>query len=177
MTRLFGGRMALPKLERGDLAWGAVGGCLALGCALFPWYIFHNQEKFQEPRVTFSGVEVQPSSGVATATPALPRSGDVDVHLVNVPELELDDLPTGSLPDDSSARATPLEDQPMPEPVANFKVLHASAGRAMIEDDTGIWVVQPGSRLPDNSVVRSIARKNGQWVLVTDSGKVLAGSP
>src|SRR5690606_8130391 len=34
------------KADRGDLAIGALGVALGLTCALFPWYIFLNQEKF-----------------------------------------------------------------------------------------------------------------------------------
>ena len=37
----------------------------------------------------------------------------------------------------------------------------------MIEDDAGLWVVQPGSMLPDSSRVAAIEQRDGKWVLVT----------
>lgn len=166
-----------PGRTRSDLVFAACGAVLGLSCALFPWYIFLNQEKFGPPQVTFSGVDVQPAADMTTASPVLPRSGDVEVRIVDAPRLELDNLPTGSVPQDSGGRTTPLDEQPFPEDSPAFKVVHASAGRAMIEDDSGIWVVQPGSTLPDRSVVKSIVRRNGQWALVTDTGKVLTATP
>jgi hypothetical protein len=44
----------------------------------------------------------------------------------------------------------------------------------MIEDDAGLWIVQPGSTLPDNSKVASIERRGGKWVLVTSTNRVVA---
>lgn len=168
---------AREKRSRGDIALIAGGVALAVGCAMFPWYIFFNQEKFDAPRVVFSGVEVTPSADGGSATPVLPRSGDVDVRLVDVPQLKLDDMPTASLPDDVETKKTvPLDQQPLPTGKPNFKVVHFSPGRAMVEDDTGIWVVQPGSPLPDGSRVRSISRKDGRWALLTNTGQVLTGA-
>ena len=43
----------------------------------------------------------------------------------------------------------------------------------MIEDDTGLFVVQPGSMLPDNSLVATIEERDGRAVLVTDMGAIL----
>ena len=43
----------------------------------------------------------------------------------------------------------------------------------MIEDSAGLWVVQPGSTLPDSSRVRSIEQRKGKWVLVTSTDRVL----
>jgi hypothetical protein len=46
-------------------------------------------------------------------------------------------------------------------------------GRAMIEDDSGLWVVQRGSKLPDNSTVALIELRDGDWVIVTSEDKVI----
>ena len=43
----------------------------------------------------------------------------------------------------------------------------------MLEDDTGLFIVQPGSILPDNSRVATIEERDGRPVLVTDGGIVL----
>ena len=43
----------------------------------------------------------------------------------------------------------------------------------MIEDDSGLFIVQRGDILPDSSRVASIEDREGRWVLVTDVGLVL----
>ena len=47
----------------------------------------------------------------------------------------------------------------------------------MIEDEAGLWVVQTGSTLPDSSRVASIEQRNGKWVLVTSTDRVIALTP
>jgi hypothetical protein len=42
----------------------------------------------------------------------------------------------------------------------------------MIEDDGGLFVVQPGSSLPDATTVASIEQRDGNWVLVNSNGSV-----
>ncbi|RUW32821.1 hypothetical protein EOA37_31525, partial [Mesorhizobium sp. M2A.F.Ca.ET.015.02.1.1] len=56
---------------------------------------------------------------------------------------------------------------------SEFKMVHVANGRAMIEDDTGLWVVQRGSVLPDSSRVASIEQRGGKWVIVTSTDKVI----
>jgi hypothetical protein len=43
----------------------------------------------------------------------------------------------------------------------------------MIEDEDGIWVVQPGSILPDSSRVAAIEQREGRWVLVTTFDRII----
>jgi hypothetical protein len=171
-------RFALPaKLSasrsRTDILIAGAGLALGLTCALFPWYIFFNQEQFGPPAMKFEGTEVEALVDDAMATPLLPR-GNSEVRIIGIPELNLDYAPTGSLPRVFSAPVTLLPEQPFPDDAAPFKVLHVTAGRAMIEDDSGIWVVEPGSKLPDRSQVESIERRKGKWVVVTSEKKVLA---
>lgn len=163
--------IASKSRARNDIMIGATGIALGLICALFPWYIFFNQDQFGPPRVTFAGAEVETGSDGASATPAMLR-GESDVKIVGIPDLNLDYTPTGSLPPDLSA-ATPLPDQPYPVEATPFRVLHVTAGRAMIEDDSGIWVVQRGSTLPDRTRVDRIERQGDKWVVVTSERKVL----
>lgn len=159
--------------SRTDFVIAAAGLALGLTCALFPWYIFFNQDQFGPPAMKFEGTEVEAVGDDALATPVLPR-GNSEVRIIGIPDLNLDYAPTGSLPRVFSAPATPLPEQPFPDDATPFKVLHVTAGRAMIEDDTGIWVVEPGSKLPDRSQVESIERRKGKWVVVTSDNKVLA---
>ena len=162
-------------MTRFDFLMTVAGAALGVTCALFPWYIFFNQEQFGPPAMKFAGTEVEASGDDATATPILPR-GNSEVRITGIPSLELDYSPTGSLPRVFSGPATPLPDQPFPQEPAPFKVIHVTAGRAMIEDDSGIWVVQRGSTLPDKSNVELIERRDGEWVVVTSNEAVLSAS-
>ena len=75
---------------------------------------------------------------------------------------------------DKDERGTPgLAEQPFPLAPVDFKLVHIANARAMIEDDSGIFVVQRGDILPDSSRVASIEEREGRWVLVTDVGLVL----
>ncbi|MBL8582290.1 MAG: hypothetical protein JNL61_08700 [Rhizobiaceae bacterium] len=65
------------------------------------------------------------------------------------------------------------EEQPFPAEKVVFHLVHVANGRAMIADDSGLWVVQKGSVLPDSSKVASIEQRNGRWVLVTTRDEVL----
>lgn len=159
------------RSRRSDIVIAGAGLTLGLTCALFPWYIFFNQSQFGPRAMKFEGTEVEALVDDAMATPLLPRS-NVPVRIIGIPDLNLDYSPTGSLPRVFSAAPTPVE-QPFPYTAAPFKVLHVTAGRAMIEDDTGIWVVEPGSRLPDRTTVEAIERRKGKWVVVTSAKKVL----
>jgi hypothetical protein len=179
LRSLFGKRLAKagPEAEerrsrRNDILIAGAGVALGLTCALFPWYIFLNQEQFGPPAVKFEGTDAEVLVDDATATPVLPR-GNSEVRIIGIPSLDLDYTPTGSLPRVFTPGVEPAE-QAYPDDASAFKVLHVTAGRAMIEDDTGIWVVEPGSRLPDRSRVESIERRKGKWVLVTSEKKVLA---
>lgn len=157
---------------RSDLTMAALGLTLGLICALFPWYIFFNQEQFGPRAMKFSGSEVELAGDAAMATPLLPR-GDGEVRIIGIPDLSIDYAPTGSLPRRFSAPTAPAAEQPFPDDATPFRILHVTAGRAMIEDDAGIWVVQRGSTLPDKSHVEKIEEQNGRWVVVTNAGKVL----
>ena len=55
----------LRALRRDDVMLAALGVTLTLICALFPWYIFLNPEKFGPPEVTLdSGAAGSPRTGM-----------------------------------------------------------------------------------------------------------------
>ena len=43
----------------------------------------------------------------------------------------------------------------------------------MIEDDSGLFIVQRGSMLPDSSRVASIEQQDGRWDWSPDTGLIL----
>ena len=163
------------KVDRGDLTIGALGVVLGLTCALFPWYIFFNQEKFGVKEFVFEGSRsVTPPADIAYQ----PRLVGRHFQTGEVPRMDLDFFPTATLPGENEpVRAVPAAEQPFPSDLVNFRLVHVANGRAMIQDDDGLWIVQPGSRLPDASQVASIEQRDGGWVLVTTHDKVVLLEP
>jgi len=162
--------------RRSDIVVAIMGLSLGLGCALFPWYIFFNQEKFGVRAMKFEGNKDQ------LAPISMGNQGERDgppapADLVSPTRLDL--FATGTVgADDDPEPVETLADQPFPggEP-PQFRMVFATAGRAMIADDTGMWVVQRGSLLPDNSKVVAIEQRGKDWVLVTSSQQVIGLSP
>lgn len=157
--------------RRDDFIIAGLGVALGLGCAVFPWYIFMNPEKFGVRAMEFEGnsnyeapIELG-SSGERIGAPMSPNQ---------IPPMKLDLFATGTVTSDEPGE-TPhqIVDQPFPGEPAVYRMVYAATGRAMIADDTGLWVVQRGSVLPDNSKVASIEQRKGRWVLVTSDEKVL----
>lgn len=173
-TRIVAEQNAKRRDRRSDLTIAALGVTLGLICALFPWYIFFNPDEFGVRAVRFGG------SGGGTEPIVLgaqPERVGAPVAEQKIVPLELDLLATGTATTDHAKEeeeGTPgLKEQPFPPPVISFKVVQIANGRAMLEDDTGLFVVQPGSILPDNTRVQTIEERDGRPVLVTDAGAVL----
>ncbi|MDX8477608.1 hypothetical protein RFN28_03830 [Mesorhizobium sp. VK24D] len=161
-------RLADRKADRrSDFVVAALGITLGLICALFPWYIFFNQEQFGVQAIKFGGSGS--NSGRAGGGVSADRSTPLTAR--DVPSADIDLLATGTVQDDPAPAPAPGE-QPFPAASA-FKMVHVANGRAMIEDDTGLWIVQRGSILPDSSRVASIEQRAGKWVIVTDANKVI----
>ncbi|PBC21702.1 hypothetical protein FJV83_21485 [Mesorhizobium sp. WSM4307] len=162
-----------PKLSkkadrRSDFVIAALGVTLGLICALFPWYIFFNQEQFGVQAIKFGGTGTnsgREGGGVVTSRSAPLTAKDL-------PNTSIDLLATGTVQDDATP-AQPPGDQPFPADVAKFRMVHVANGRAMIEDDTGLWIVQRGSILPDSSTVSSIEQRNGKWVMLTSTNQLI----
>lgn len=169
-----------PSKPRSEIGTAVAGILLGLTCALFPWYVFYNQDQFGIRAMKFSGENmVATAPGGMTAPPA--RVG-MPMTVEEAPQMPLDPFATGTLPlgirgDRDEPSAAELANQPFPEDALPFRMVHATLGRAMIEDDGGLFVVQPGSRLPDSSRVRTIEQRDGAWVLVTSRDRVLPLQP
>lgn len=157
--------------RRSDLIVAGMGVALGLVCALFPWYIFFNQDQFGVQAIRFGG---QGSNAGRAIVQARPGDSDPPVEQ-QIPDAALDLLATGTLQVKPEATDNPpgLDQQPFPAAGAEFRLVHVANGRAMIEDDAGLWIVQKGSVLPDSSVVKSIEMRKGRWVLITSTDRVL----
>jgi hypothetical protein len=169
---------AKRRERRSDLVVAALGITLGLICALFPWYIFFNQDEFGIRALKFTGTGGNASGPVAIG-PQPERVG-APMSVDDMPELELDLFATGTLPTagDSERDASRLAlEQPFPVEEPFFKVIHVENGRAMIEDESGLWVVQRGSKLPDNTRVTGIEERDGRWVLVTSADRIIEVTP
>ncbi|RUW56487.1 MULTISPECIES: hypothetical protein [unclassified Mesorhizobium] len=161
-----------PKLRkkadrRSDVVIAALGITLGLICALFPWYIFFNQDQFGVQAIKFGGTGT--NSGRVGGGVVAARSAPLTAK--DVPNAGVDLLATGAVQDD--AKTEPPGDQPFPADIAKFRMVHVANGRAMIEDDTGLWMVQRGSTLPDSSKVSAIEQRNGKWVMLTSANQVI----
>lgn len=170
---------AKRRERRSDLIVAALGITLGLICALFPWYIFFNQEEFGIRALKFDGRGANDVSGPIAVGPQPERVG-APMTLENPPEMQLDLFATGTLPtqgDGDSAKTNAALEQPFPVEDPVFKVVHVENGRAMIADESGLWVVQRGSVLPDNTSVASIEQRDGRWVVVTSGERVIEVTP
>lgn len=157
--------------SRGDLVLFASGIVLSGFCAFFPWYVFFNQDQFGIRAVKLENI---PSTGPA------PRGRIAADRLASEHETQdnrdtdLDTFTTGTTaPADPEVEEPRVVEQPFPAIVPEYELVHVANGRAMIQDDQGLYVVQRGSLLPDNSRVARIEKRNGSWVLVTTANRVL----
>lgn len=157
--------------RRSDFVVAALGVTLGLICALFPWYIFYNDVRFSTHGFRLGGNGdrigriVAPNPAAGDQTPVAEKD--------TLPE-DLDLFATGTAADSPADpdKVPGLDEQPFPAD-NEFRLVHVANGRAMIEDDAGIWIVQPGSTLPDSSKVASIEQRDGKWVLVTSTKQVI----
>ncbi len=90
-------------------------------------------------------------------------------------EDRLGELATGSVggvgkPFERSARGS-RPDQPFPG--RPFRLVHVSNGQALIADDSGMYLVGVGSKLPDKSTLKGFTRQDGRWAIVTSDGEVV----
>lgn len=164
------------RSRRTDLMVAALGITVGLICALFPWYIFFNPDKFGPPVVQFGGSGDAPPNASVVLSPQTERVG-APSEAEALPADTLDMLATGTTPgegaaEEEGAEAAPVE-QPFPAAPIPFHVVYIANGRAMVEDDSGFFIVQRGSVLPDDSTVASIEERNGRWVVVTSNDEVL----
>lgn len=157
--------------RRGDFVIAGLGITLGLVCALFPWYIFFNPDQFGIQALKFGDGDGQGTTRRAVASISHTLQPTDALTETGAPFDKLDFFPTGTLPGKQEALAAP--NQPFPAEDLPYRLVHVMNGRALIEDETGLWVVQSGAILPDSSRVASIEQRGGNWVLVTSKEKVV----
>ncbi len=163
--------------SKGDKILFASGIALSLVCAFFPWYVFLNQDQFGVRAVQLGDIPAR-SDAPAGVTPAARVDAPLPTDEV-ASQLQLDLFTTGTLPDASEEDAPGVKkqseprQQPFPTVDPPFSLVHVANGRAMFEDDSGLFVVQRNSILPDNSRVASIEQRDNRWVVVTSTGRVI----
>src|SRR5690606_1788843 len=108
---------AASKDRRGDLWMAAAGIALGLTCALFPWYIFFNQEKFGVRAMQFEGNADQQAGPIALGSQPPPLSDAKEAPAIP-PEM-LDLFATGTTPPREEPAAPETAEQPFPAPVAS----------------------------------------------------------
>ena len=162
-----------------DRVLAITGGALAVAAAFFPWYVFFNHDQFtQNVQAFISGNGVTSWTGrTREMAPTTARSGKADRGASEKAEdRPADDIVTATVPNADQALDAGLGDdggiQPFPGYPVNFKLLHVANGRAMIQDKTGVYLVEVGSSLPDMSKVATFEKRSDQWVLVTDKGEI-----
>src|SRR4051812_42711770 len=118
MSRLVTGtsQAASEGKRTSDLTIAALGITLALMCALFPWYIFFNQESFGVQPMKFEGGGTAVSGPVAIGP--LPQRVGAPMSAPEIPIEDLDLFATGTTPDKSSDEdGSPppgVDEQPFP---------------------------------------------------------------
>jgi hypothetical protein len=158
-----------------DKALVGTGITLATVAMFFPWYAFLNQDKFAMPPLwkglTRDVPEKIGTPGMGSAPQAAPS--DPSRTLTDERQEAIDQLVTATVPAAPAEKApddTVLE-QPFPVK-STFKLVHVAGGRALIEDESGMYVVRVGSPLPDNSRLATLEERDGGWVMITSNGDV-----
>lgn len=160
-----------------DRVLGFIGVMMAAGSAFLPWYVILNQDKF-----TLHAIRTVMTRDM----PDLPARAVWNVSPMSIPNKDKSTIP--SLPFDPIVTATTPGEQSGSQPPAalgeadgaeqafpdrRFKLLHVSNGRALIQDDNGVYLVQVGSALPDNSKLATIEERDGKPVIITSDGSVI----
>jgi hypothetical protein len=158
-----------------DRIIGWSGAALAMTAAFFPWYVFFNEDKFGVQVAIHDVTRQLPDRAgrpIVNPMPAAIASSNENLSVPAVGE----QLITGAIPNMRDELGNKGDagamDQPFPGQTAPFKILKISNGKAMVEDQSGVYLVERGSSLPDMSKVASLEERAGKWVVVTDKGGI-----
>jgi len=151
------------------LTGGLIG--VAAAAAALPWYVFLNPEKFGMSGRGWEALMNVPQRGGGGGEAVIPHGDDTVAETEK--DATVDNVITATVPalDKDLNSDNQSVQQPFPGG-ANFKLLHVSNGRALIEDKSGMFLVQIGSVLPDESKLLSMTKVEGRWKIVTSAGEL-----
>ncbi len=144
---------------------------VAAAAAALPWYVFLNPEKFGMSGRGWEALMNVPQRGGGGGEAVIPHADDSAA--IEPKDAIVDNVITATVPaiDKDIISDSSAAQQPFPGGV-NFKLLHVSNGRALIEDKSGMFLVQIGSVLPDESKLLSMTKVDGRWKIVTSAGEL-----
>ncbi|WP_018011385.1 hypothetical protein [Sinorhizobium medicae] len=155
-----------------DKLLGAVGLAMAACATFLPWYVYLHPEKFSMLSLWQGTMRDLPEGQERSVVSVSPLAmTDMDEETAAT----VDRLTTATVPglerDPPESRDIGAPDQPFPGR-ASFKLMHVANGRALIEDESGMYIVRIGSLLPDHSRLATFEERNGRWVMITSRGEV-----
>ena len=162
-----------------DRAIVIVGFAMAAVAAIFPWYVFFNQDSFGVNPMEWGDTRDLPETTGRPVVSVSPLSIPDEKDGALPSAVPFDPITTATVSDATETGSTgPLPanaalDQKFPG-APRYQLLHVVNGRALIEDESGIYMVQVGSALPDNSTLASMEQRDGKWVIITSEGEVLS---
>lgn len=148
---------------------------IAAAAAFFPWYVFFNEDKFGIKVAAIDHTRDLPHTGprqVFSVSPIAMVNKNKNPHPQAPPIDQLTTATVSKLGKEKDGRPVPADEQPFPGQTG-FRLLHVANGRAMIEDNSGMYMVRVGSILPDKSRLASLEQRDGRWVIITSRGDVL----
>lgn len=156
-----------------DRVLTVTGLALAGAAAIFPWYVFFNEDKFSLNIAQGDRTRELPDWPARNVFSVSPLAMVNKNEVKNKPESLIDPLTTATVSSVGKEidKGIVPEDQPFPAS-SGFKLLHVANGRALIEDPSGMYVVRVGSVLPDDSRLAMIEQRDGKWVIVTSKGDI-----
>ncbi|WP_320200943.1 flagellar protein [Agrobacterium sp. rho-13.3] len=152
---------------------------VAAAAAALPWYVFFNPEKFgirSEGWEALRNMPQKDGGGVEAVVPHIDE-GPTSEGGSDVADIGIDALTTATVAMPASGEAKNNQEDGKSQPFpggTRFKLLHVSNGRALIEDKSGMFLVQIGSILPDESRLLSMSNVAGKWQIVTSSNEIYA---
>jgi hypothetical protein len=156
-----------------DYALSFVGLCLGTAAAVFPWHVYLNPGSYGPPRMEFSRNGELRSDEIAAIAAGNPMFDfESGKFIANYREpLIVDPVITGEINRDPAAEKRDL--RAFPGNGTRFRVFAVSAGRALVGDSEGVYLVRRTSRLPDGTIVKAIDRDDQGWRILTSQEKVL----
>ncbi len=148
---------------------------VAATAAALPWYVFFNPEKFGISGSGWEALKNMPQKDGGGVTAVVPHinEGLTSDGRNDVAKPDIDALTTATVQTAGEGQNANSDGKSQPFPGGTrFKLLHVSNGRALIEDKSGMFLVQIGSVLPDESRLLSMSNVEGKWQIITSSGEL-----